>query len=186
MRKMLLATSMVCFSLLMSCQTNTKKTDETTIIEKTDSTIHSNMNEVMPKGNVVQVAIDSKDHTTLVTALKAADLVDDLSKDGPFTVFAPTNEAFNKLPTGTLDNLLKPANKGDLANILKYHVSLGLFKADNFIDGQIIGQINGNDVKMSVKNGKVMINGATVLTSINASNGVVHVIDGVLLPPPSK
>jgi uncharacterized surface protein with fasciclin (FAS1) repeats len=63
---------------------------------------------------------------------------------------------------------------------------LGLFKADNFIDGQIIGQINGNDVKMSVKNGKIMINEATVITSINASNGIVHVIDGVLLPPPSK
>jgi uncharacterized surface protein with fasciclin (FAS1) repeats len=186
MRKMLLATSMVCFSVLMSCQTNTKKTDETTIIEKTDSTIQSSMNDVMPQRNVVQVAIDSKDHTTLVTALKAADLVDALSKDGPFTVFAPTNEAFNKLPTGTLDILLKPANKGDLANILKYHVSLGLFKADNFIDGQIIGQINGNDVKMSVKNGKIMINEATVITSINASNGIVHVIDGVLLPPPSK
>jgi uncharacterized surface protein with fasciclin (FAS1) repeats len=186
MRKMLLATSMVCFSVLMSCQTNTKKTDETTIIEKTDSTIQSSMNDVMPQRNVVQVAIDSKDHTTLVTALKAADLVDALSKDGPFTVFAPTNEAFNKLPAGTLDILLKPANKEDLANILKYHVSLGLLKADNLIDGQIIGQINGMDVKISVKNGKIMVNGANVVASVPASNGIVHVIDAVLLPPPSK
>ncbi len=186
MRKMLLATSMVCTSLLMSCQTNTKKTDETTIIAKTDSVIQSDMNDMMSEENVVQVAVESKDHSTLVAALKAADLVEALSKEGPFTVFAPTNAAFNKLPAGTLDDLLKPENKGDLANILKYHVSLGVFKAADFIDGQIIGQINGNDVKMSVKNGKVMINGATVVASVPASNGIVHVIDGVLLPPPTK
>lgn len=186
MRKMLLTTSIVCFSILMSCQNTTKKTDETTIIEKQDSTIQSSMNDVLPNKNVVQVAIDSPDHSTLVTALKAADLVDALGKDGPFTVFAPTNEAFNKLPTGTLDILLKPANKEDLANILKYHVSSGLFKADNIIDGQIIGQINGKDVKISIKNGKIMVNGANVVASVTASNGIVHVIDAVLLPQPSK
>jgi uncharacterized surface protein with fasciclin (FAS1) repeats len=186
MRKMLLVSTMVCTSVLMSCQTNTKKTDETTIIAKTDSVIQSDMNDVMSQGNVVQVAIESKDHSTLVAALKAADLVATLSKEGPFTVFAPTNTGFNKLPAGTLDNLLKPENKGELTNILQYHVSMGVFKYEDFIDGQIIGQINGNDVKMSVKNGKVMINGATVVASAPASNGIVHVIDGVLLPPPSK
>jgi len=182
---MLLTTSIVYFSILMSCQNTTKKTDETTIIEKQDSSIQSTIDDVMPKKNVVQVAIDSPEHSTLVTAIKAADLVDALSKDGPFTVFAPTNEAFNKLPTGTLDNLLKAANKEDLANILRYHVSMGLFKADNLIDGQIIGQINGKDVKISVKKGKIMVNGANVVTSVTASNGIVHVIDAVILPPPS-
>jgi len=137
--------------------------------------------------NVVQVAIGSKDHTTLVAAVKAAELVDVLSNAGPFTVFAPTNAAFDKLPAGTVDGLLKPEKKADLTDILQYHVSVGVFKEDMMQDGQIIGQVNGGNITISKKDGKLMINGtANIIATIPASNGIIYVIDQVLLPPASK
>jgi uncharacterized surface protein with fasciclin (FAS1) repeats len=137
--------------------------------------------------NVVQVAIGSKDHTTLVAAVKAADLVNALSNAGPFTVFAPTNAAFEKLPAGTVNGLLKPEKKDDLTDILQYHVSVGVFKEDMLQDGQSIGQVNGGNITISKKDGKLMINGvANVIATVPASNGIVYVIDAVLLPPAAK
>jgi uncharacterized surface protein with fasciclin (FAS1) repeats len=137
--------------------------------------------------NVVQVAIASRDHTTLVTAVKAAQLVDVLSNAGPFTVFAPTNAAFDKLPAGTVDGLLKPESKDDLTNILQYHVSVGVYKEDALKDGQVIGQVNGDNITISKKEGKIMVNGkATVIGTVPASNGIVYIIDQVLLPPAKK
>ncbi|MGG9960030.1 fasciclin domain-containing protein [Ferruginibacter sp. SUN106] len=134
--------------------------------------------------NVVQVAIGSKDHTTLVAAVKAAELVDALSNAGPFTVFAPTNAAFDKLPAGTVDGLLKPEKKDALTDILQYHVSVGVFKEDMLQDGQSIGQVNGGNITISKKDGKIKVNGvANVIATIPASNGIVYVIDAVLLPP---
>ena len=134
--------------------------------------------------NVVQVAISSKNHTTLVVAIKAGELVDALSNAGPFTVFAPTNEAFNKLPAGTVDGLLKPESKETLVDILQFHVSLGVFKLEALKDGQSIGQVNGDNVKITKKEGAYYVNGtAKIIASIPASNGIIHVIDGVLLPP---
>lgn len=134
--------------------------------------------------NVVQVAIGSKDHTTLVKAIQAAGLVDALSNTGPFTVFAPVNEAFAKLPAGTLEGLLKPEKKDDLTDILQYHVSVGVYNADQLQDGQVLGQVNGGNITISKKDGRTMVNGtATVIASVKASNGVIHIIDGVLLPP---
>lgn len=183
MRKILLATSLVLTSLVFSCQNKTENSGEATAVAESDAVGQSGVVDDQSQKNVVQIAVGSKDHSTLVTAVKAAELVDALSNAGPFTVFAPTNAAFDKLPAGTVDNLLKEESKDDLTNILQYHVSLGVFKAESFTDGQIIGQVNGNDVKMTVKDGKVMINGATIVASVPASNGIVHVIDGVLLPP---
>lgn len=134
--------------------------------------------------DIVDIAVGSKDHTTLVAALKAADLVTALKNPGPLTVFAPTNAAFEKLPKGTLDTLLKPENVGQLQKILQYHVTPATYEAKSLKDGQVLGQANGGKVKVSVKGGKVTLNGnAHVLASIRASNGVVHVIDEVLLPP---
>lgn len=134
--------------------------------------------------NVVQVAIGSKDHTTLVAAVKAADLVNALSNAGPFTVFAPTNAAFDKLPAGTVDGLLKPEKKDALTDILQYHVSVGVFKEDMLQDGQVIGQVNGGNITISKKDGKIKINGvANIIATVPASNGIVYVIDAVLLPP---
>ena len=137
--------------------------------------------------NVVQVAVGSKDHSTLVAALKAGDLVNALSNAGPFTVFAPTNAAFDKLPAGTVDGLLKPEKKDDLIDILQYHVSVGVFKADMLQDGQSIGQVNGSNITITKKADGIYVNGtAKIIASISASNGIIHVIDGVLLPAPVK
>jgi uncharacterized surface protein with fasciclin (FAS1) repeats len=137
--------------------------------------------------NVVQVAVGSKDHTTLVAAVQAADLVNALSNAGPFTVFAPTNEAFALLPAGTVEGLLKPEKKETLIDILQYHVSVGVFKTENMNDGQTIGQVNGGNITISKKDGKIMINGiAEIKATIPASNGIIYVIDKVLLPPPEK
>lgn len=133
--------------------------------------------------NIVQVAAGSNDHTTLVTAVKAAGLVDALVNAGPFTVFAPVNAAFEKLPAGTVDALLKPEKKPELTDILEYHVSVGVYKAENFMDGQRLGQVNGGNITITMQDGQPVLNGkARILASIGASNGVIHVIDEVLLP----
>ena len=134
--------------------------------------------------DVVKVAAGSKDHTTLVAAIKQAELVTSLSNAGPFTVFAPTNAAFDALPKGTVDELMKPEKKEDLQNILQYHVTLSALKAESFQDGQTLGMVNGDNVTISVKDGKVTLNNNVhIIASIPASNGIVHVVDGVLLPP---
>ncbi len=136
--------------------------------------------------NIVQVAVASKDHTTLVAAVTAAEYADVLSNAGPFTVFAPTNAAFDALPKGTVENLVKPENKDALRNILEYHVFIGGLKEDNFQEGQTLGQANGDNATLTKKNGKWYVNGAQILGTANASNGIVYVVDAVLLPPDKK
>jgi uncharacterized surface protein with fasciclin (FAS1) repeats len=143
----------------------------------------SGVQDDVSQKDVVKIAVGSPDHTTLVTALKAAEYVDVLSNAGPFTVFAPTNAAFDKLPAGTVEGLLKPEKKADLRNILEYHVYVGVLKPEFFQDGQSFGQVNGQNIKIGVKDGKITVNGANVIASIPATNGIIHVIDGVLLPP---
>ncbi|GAB4092918.1 fasciclin domain-containing protein [Flaviaesturariibacter terrae] len=134
--------------------------------------------------DVVKVAASSKDHTTLVAAVKAGELVDALSNAGPFTVFAPTNAAFDKLPKGTVEDLLKPENKSKLQDILQYHVFVGSLKAEQMRDGQVINEVNGGNITITKKDGKLLLNNsATIIATIPASNGVIHVIDAVLLPP---
>ncbi len=131
--------------------------------------------------DVVKVAVGSPDHTTLVAAVKAADLVNVLSNAGPFTVFAPTNAAFDKLPAGTVEDLLKPEKKEVLADILQYHVAVAVYKTEMLQDGQVIPMANDGKVTIGVKDGKVTVNGANIVASVPASNGIVHVIDAVLL-----
>ncbi len=132
--------------------------------------------------DVVKVAVGSKDHTTLVAALKAADLVNSLSNAGPFTVFAPTNAAFDKLPPGTVDDLLKPENKSKLSAILQHHVTTSALDLDFFEDGQSLGMVDGGRVTFTRKDGATYIGSAKVIASVRASNGWVHVIDAVLVP----
>jgi len=141
------------------------------------------VNRPLDPNNIVSIAVGSKDHTTLVTALKAADYVDSVATPGPFTVFAPTNAAFDKLPKGTVDTLLKPESAEALTNILKYHVAVSVYQAKDFKDGQKLGMANGGYVTLHVKDGKVQVNDANIVASIPASNGIVHVIDAVLQPP---
>lgn len=132
--------------------------------------------------DVVKVAAGSPDHTTLVAAVKAADLVNALSNAGPFTVFAPVNAAFDKLPAGTVQDLLKPEKKEALQDVLQYHVAVGVYKVDMLRDGQQLSMANGGNVTVGVQGGKVTINGANIIATVPASNGIVHVIDAVLLP----
>lgn len=137
--------------------------------------------------DVVKVAVGSKDHTTLVAALKQAELVTSLSNAGPFTVFAPTDDAFKKLPAGTVEGLMKNDKKADLQDVLQYHVTLSAIRAENLIDGQSLGMVNGDNVTVSNKDGKIILNGtASIIASVPAANGMVHVIDAVLLPPQKK
>lgn len=136
--------------------------------------------------DIVDTAVGAGKFKTLVAAVKAADLVDTLKGDGPFTVFAPTDEAFEKLPAGTVESLLKPENKEKLIAILKYHVVAGKVMASQVVklDGKEVATVGKKDVKISVSGGKVKVNKANVVkTDIVCSNGVVHVIDAVLLPP---
>lgn len=133
--------------------------------------------------DIVKVAAGSSDHSTLVAAIQAASLVDALSNAGPFTVFAPTNAAFNNLPAGTVDNLLKPENKEQLRNILFYHVTPGVYTTESMKDGQQLGMVNSQNATATVKGGKVQINGINVVGSVRASNGIIHVVDAVMLPP---
>lgn len=150
---------------------------------------------VSAQKTVVDIAVGSKGHTTLVAAVKAADLVSTLQSAGPFTVFAPTNAAFAKLPAGTVENLLKAENKATLAKILTYHVVAGNLDAaavvKAIIDGNgkvVVKTVSGGNLTASLKDGKVILtdeNGATatvVATDLKAGNGVIHVIDGVVLP----
>ena len=170
--------------IISSCNNDTKNADEVTTA---DATVAAGGQEAVKDDesakDVVKVAIGSKDHTTLVAALKQADLVTSLSNAGPFTVFAPTNAAFDKLPAGTVEGLMKDDKKEDLQNILQYHVTTSSLKADFLTDGMTLGMVNGGNISISVKDGKTIINGtATIIASIQASNGMIHVIDGVLLP----
>jgi uncharacterized surface protein with fasciclin (FAS1) repeats len=132
---------------------------------------------------VLSIAIGSKDHTTLVAAVQAAQLENVLVNAGPLMVFAPTNEAFAALPEGTVENLLKPKNKDALANILKYHVTPGNYSKDFLKKFKKLGQANNAYVKIEVVDGEPIIGGAKILASIKAGNGIVHIIDKVLLPP---
>lgn len=131
---------------------------------------------------IVDIAASNENFTTLVAAAKAAGLVETLSGEGPFTVFAPTDEAFKKLPAGTVESLLKPENKGKLAAVLKYHVVSGKVMAADVKPGKVT-TVQGSKATIKTTDGKVTIDGANVVkTDIVASNGVIHVIDAVILP----
>jgi uncharacterized surface protein with fasciclin (FAS1) repeats len=132
---------------------------------------------------VVDIAVGSADHTTLVTAVTAAGLVETLSGTGPFTIFAPTNAAFAALPAGTVETLVKPESKDKLTAILTYHVVAGNVMAADLKDGQKVTTLNGQELTVAIKDGVVTINGAKVTAAdLAGSNGVIHVVDAVLLP----
>lgn len=183
-----------CFTTLsmVACGDSATKTETATDTVATESKMEEPKMEegVMVGGanmvaskNIVENAAGSSDHTTLVAAVKAAGLAETLSGAGPFTVFAPTNEAFDKLPKGTVENLLKPEMKADLAAVLTFHVVSGALKAADLKDGQKLKTVQGQELTVSVKEGKVMIDGANVtIADAVSSNGVTHVIDAVLLP----
>ena len=132
---------------------------------------------------IVKLAVGNKDLSTLVTAVQAAELTTSLSNAGPFTVFAPTNAAFEKLPAGIVDDLLKPENKGKLTDILGHHTYVGVIKTEQMTDGQSLGMVDGKNITIKMVNGKPTVNGTVnIIASVPAANGMVHVVDGVILP----
>lgn len=141
-----------------------------------------------PSKNIIENAINSKDHTTLVAAVKAAGLVSTLEGKGPFTVFAPTNVAFGKLPAGTVDTLVKPENKPTLTKILTYHVVAGRLQASDLADGKVLKTVEGEQITVKNDNGKISLTDEkggmshVTIADVNQSNGVIHVVDTVLMP----
>lgn len=185
MKKVFNFTLLAAVLILSSCNNNnTTPVVQSESTEASPAAGQSAVQDNESAKDVVKVAASSKDHTTLVAAVKQAQLVDALSNAGPFTVFAPTNAAFEKLPKGTVEDLMKPENKEKLQDILQYHVYVGSLNTDLMQDGQTLNEVNGGNITISKKDGKVMINNsATIIASIPASNGIIHVIDAVLLPP---
>lgn len=143
--------------------------------------------EKTTSGDIVETAVAADSFKTLVTALKAADLVDALKGDGPFTVFAPTDEAFAKLPEGALNDLLKPENKEKLKAILLYHVVPGKYAAADVmkLNGKQVETLQGSKVKVKTKHSVMVDNAKVVKTDVMTSNGIIHVIDTVIMPPAS-
>jgi uncharacterized surface protein with fasciclin (FAS1) repeats len=186
MKKLILLLPLALIIFTTACNNEKKEAADTE--ETVTAGGQENVQDDVSQKDVVKVAVGSPDHTTLVAALKQAEYADDISNAGPFTVFAPTNAAFDKLPAGTVDGLMKDDKKADLQNILEYHVALGVFKENMLQDGQQIGQANGDNITISKSaDGKIKINGkANIVAAIPASNGLVYVIDEVLLPPAKK
>ncbi len=157
--------------------------DESASTGTTTEATTGTTDEAAAEMNIVETAQATADLSTLVDAVVAADLAETLSGEGPYTVFAPTNEAFAALPPAELERLLKPANQDELANILTYHVVAGDVKAADLSDGQMVETVQGDQLKVTIDGDTVMINDATVAQAdIETSNGTVHVIDGVLIP----
>src|SRR5690554_1476435 len=178
----------IALLVFSACKNETNSEGSGTLVENSATTVASAKqgqafiedDESAP--NVLQIAIGSPDHTTLVAAVQAAQLENALVNAGPLMVFAPTNEAFNALPSGTVEELLKPENKDKLAFILKNHVTPGNYSKDFLKKFKKLGQANNEDVTIEVKGDDVYVGGAKILASIPAGNGIVHVVDKVILP----
>lgn len=183
------------FKKLMMSTLLTAALFSTALIQANVNPVHPPVEENDSKATIVGVAASNENFSTLVAAVKAADLVETLNSEGPFTVFAPTNDAFGKLPAGTVETLLKEENKGTLTAILTYHVVAGKFEAAAVLDAIkknngsfTIKTVNGENLTASVKDGKVMLKDAkgnystVILTDVGASNGVIHAIDTVVMP----
>jgi uncharacterized surface protein with fasciclin (FAS1) repeats len=187
-----LAMGVAILAMTSACNSNTSDSsmgDSTTVdtmmadTTMTEAGVEVGGAMMVPSKNIVENALGSNDHTTLVAAVKQAGLVETLSGTGPFTVFAPTNAAFAAIPKATLDGLMKPEMKADLTKILTYHVVAGAVKAADLTDGQELTTVQGGKLKVSIKDGVVMINNAKVtIADVVSSNGVTHVVDAVLMP----
>ena len=177
---------MMLLVVFTSCKNETKQ-DATTNTQNASETPASQKGQAFiaddgSTPNVLQIAIGSPDHTTLVAAVQAAGLENALVNAGPLMVFAPTNEAFAALPEGTVENLLKPENKETLATILKHHVTAGNYSKKFLKKFTKLGQADDTNVTVEVIGDDVFVGGAKILGSVKAGNGIVHVVDKVILP----
>ena len=168
--------------LVAACSSDSDDESSSTTAAADDTATTVAGDDAAAEQNIVETAVAAGDFTTLATAIEAADLVETLQGDGPFTVFAPTDAAFEALPDGTLDELL--ADPEALANVLTFHVVDGDVLSSDLSDGMEVEALNGDTLTISIDGDTVMVNDATVTTAdIEASNGVIHVIDAVLIPP---
>lgn len=171
-----------------SCKTETKNDSQLSDVNGTESVSETEkqgqafLKDDEAKPTVLHIAIGSKDHTTLVAAVQAAELENVLVNTGPLMVFAPTNEAFDALPAGTVEDLLKPENKEKLSFILKHHVTPGNYSKDFLKKFKTLGQASNENIPVEVKGEDVYVGGAKILASVPAGNGIVHVVDKVILP----
>lgn len=195
-----LAVGLAAVALLAAgCSKVNQDTSNETNKEQGNTTMNNDtMQDAMPKEEGVMVggalmvknkdivdnAVNANNVTTLVAAVKAAGLVDTLKGTGPFTVFGPTNSAFEKLPKGTVEDLLKPENKATLVKILTYHVVPGAYKSSDLKDGMKLKTVEGEELMVNIKDGKAWINGQAMIETADviSSNGITHVIDTVLMP----
>ncbi len=189
MKKIVFALS-ISFLAFYACQ-NSENSAQTTSGEVATSTTTQSREALGQEGvvdeqsspDIVKLAVANKDLTTLVTAVQAAGLTTSLSNAGPFTVFAPLNSAFDKLPKGTVEDLLKPENQGKLSDILGHHTYVGVLKEDQLTDGKNFGMVDGTNITIKEVDGKKTVNGtANIVATVPASNGIIHVVDGVILP----
>ena len=175
------------FILISACKSETKNETSATTDATTEEASEVRKGQAFVKDDearptVLHIAIGSKDHTTLVAAVQAAELENALVNAGPLMVFAPVNAAFDALPEGTVDNLLKPENKSQLAFILKHHVTPGNYSKEFLKKFKKLGQASNENVTVEVIGDDVFVGGAKILASVPAGNGIVHVVDKVILP----
>lgn len=172
---------------LLGCKTDPKQSksteDSSSGIELGKEQGQAFIEDDTSSPNILNIAVKSPDHTTLVAAVQAADLENALVNAGPLMVFAPTNDAFDALPAGTVEDLLKPENKNALANILKFHVTPGKYEKEFLKKFKKLGQANDQNVPVEVRGEDVYVGGAKIIASVPASNGIIHVVDKVMLPP---
>lgn len=178
---------LACFCLaLASCQSSSNESSAVstqTEQEENDKTKgQAFVKDETSDPNVLNIAIGSEDHTTLVAAVQAADLENALVNAGPLTVFAPVNAAFDALPAGTVEDLLKPENKETLATILKHHVAAGNYDKDFLKNFKKLGMADDTNALVTVEGDDVFVGGARIVATVKATNGIVHVVDAVILP----
>jgi uncharacterized surface protein with fasciclin (FAS1) repeats len=182
---LVLGAAFLVIGIVSNCKNEAKS--QTSTATSADENTHKQgqafIKDDLSTPTVLDIAISSPDHTTLVAAVQAASLENVLVNAGPLMVFAPTNEAFAALPEGTVEDLLKPENKDALANILKYHVTPGNYSKEFLKKFKKLGQANDQSVMVEVKGDDVYVGGAKIIASISAGNGIVHVVDKVMLPP---
>ncbi len=186
MRLLFLVLSVATTLLLASCGQNATNQDSgnAQVNDPNNLTALGQASVVDPgsMANILQIAIGSPDHTTLVAGVQAAGIEHVLVNVGPLTVFAPTNAAFDALPEGTLENLLLPENKGLLADIITFHATPGKYYLEDLIDGDSLYMATNEYVKIEVKDDGTYVHGAKILGTVVATNGIVHVVDAVMLP----
>jgi len=174
---------MLIFGLALTACTGNTSPETTAQAESFDTHGQAGVVDKTGAQNILQIAAGSEAHTTLAAAAAAADMLDVLANAGPLTVFAPTNAAFEKLPEGTVEDLLKPENQETLARIIQFHASPGTYKGKLLKDGQKLFQASGHYIDVVVNEEGTFVNGSKIIATIDASNGVVHVVEDVFLPP---